>query len=129
SLRPLRKLERAAFDFVRHPSAGHLLLGFAGLSCRRPGVPADRIGSACVIGAGPWLSDPRIARCDGLDDLDPGRGAFHLGLSSNLYSAMGQRVVGEARSIAAVAESLHNLLHRSARRSLTCSRTGNSLYP
>ena len=61
-MRPVCELERAAFDFVRHASAGHLFLGLAGLSCRRPGVPADGIGSARVIGAGPWLSDPRIAR-------------------------------------------------------------------
>ena len=68
--------------------------------------------------------------CDGIDDLDRSRGAFHLGLSSDLYSALGQRVAGETRSVAAVADVLFtDLLHRSARRRLARGRTGNSLYP
>ena len=57
-LRPLRKLERAASDFVCHASAGNFLLGFARLSRRRSGVPGDRIGNTRVDRADAWLSDP-----------------------------------------------------------------------
>ena len=62
-----------------------------------------------------------------LTTADRDRGAFHLGVSGDLSAALAQPVAGETRSVAAVAESLHDRLHRRARRGLACRRARHSI--
>ena len=62
----------------------YLIEGLVFLDHRPAGAHADR-ADACLL-------DPRPADRDRLDDADRDRGAFHLGVSGDLYPALGQSV-------------------------------------
>ena len=78
--------------------------------------------------AGACLLDPRTADRDRVDDADRDRGAFHLGVSGNLYSALAEPALAQARSIAALARAVLSLVHRRTRRGVARRRAGHSLH-
>src|SRR5262249_12231340 len=126
-VRSLRKLDRAAPDFLGYAAAGHLFLGFAGLPHCRACISAYRLGSSCAAGADTILTDWRIGDGDCFDDADCDRGAFHLGIPGDLYSTLGQLVAGATRSVAAMASAVYNRVYWRPRRSLARRRACNSL--
>src|ERR1019366_7178445 len=101
-LRALCELDRAAPDRLRHAAAGPLLLGPDRLPDRGPGVFAHWPAGARAARRTAHLYDPRPADRDGMDDADHDCGALHLGVSGDLYSALGQPKFAQARSIAAL---------------------------